>query len=164
MRTSLIPLAFAVLSFTACDGGAPLGFCDQPEGIPTEDVLPRGQGMATKDGEAWQSQASWSTTSYSVSVGTLDMIVTRDEDGVSVRDLVGAGTFPICVRVGERDERTGQANLVDGGYVSDANHKGSVVLLAKENNYLVGRFSFTLANTSGDTVEFEEGMFRAGTF
>ena len=75
-------------------------------------------------------------------------------------DLIEAAAFPICVPVGARSETSGAANLVGGGFVSDATHTGGVALLAKDGDTLLGRFAFDLANPAGDTLTFSDGAFR----
>jgi hypothetical protein len=91
---------------------------------------------------------------------SLDMIIANDETGGIVDDLIADGAFPICVPQEARSETAGSANLVDGGFVTDATHKGGVAILAKEGDLLVGRFGFDLIAGDGTTLTFSEGAFR----
>jgi hypothetical protein len=61
-----------------------------------------------------------------------------------VADLIEAAAFPICVPIGDRSETSGSANLVGGGFVSDATHTGGVAILGREGDTLLGRFAFDL--------------------
>jgi hypothetical protein len=98
--------------------------------------------------------------SSSVVVGALSMVIQNDETGSVVDDLIATGAFPICVPQGARSETSGQANFVDGGFVSDASHDGGLAILGKEGDLLLGRFAFTLANPAGETMTFADGVFR----
>ena len=53
----------------------------------------------------------------------------------------------------------GQANLVDGGFVTDATHTGGVAILGKDGDTLIGRFSFDLVSGAGQ-LSFTDGAFR----
>lgn len=153
-------LTVFVLATSACASGTTEDFCDLPGDAPTTDEVSDGRGIATKDGASFDEEGSYSTGSMSVTLGLLDMTVDRTEDGDRVRDLFDEGSFPICVVVRDRSETSGQVNLVEGGYVTDANNTGTVSLLSLEDGVLAGRFAFTLANVSGDQTTFEAGAFR----
>jgi len=162
-NTSALAVALLVASLTsiACAGdGTVEDFCDLPGAAPTTDEVSDGRGRATKDGASFDEEGSYSTGSMSVTLGLLDMTVDRTEDGDRVRDLFDEGSFPICVVVRDRSETSGQVNLVEGGYVTDANNTGTVSLISLEDGVLAGRFAFTLANTAGDQTTFEAGAFR----
>jgi hypothetical protein len=148
----------------ACAGtdGTAEDFCDLPGDIPTTDDVGDGRGLAQKDGETFNEAGTYSTGSMSVTIGLLDMTVDRTEEGDSVRTLFEDDAFPICVKVRDRSETSGQVNFVDGGFVTDASHTGSVSMLSLEDGILTGRFSFTLANTAGSEMTFEDGVFRVG--
>lgn len=159
-RHHLAVVVLPLLSF-ACAGGGEEPFCELPGELPTVDDVEDGKGAASRDGASWSETASWSATTATVTIGLLDIIVDKDEEGASVRGLFEDGTYPICVRIGERSESVGQANYVEGGFVSDGSHEGSISLLANEDGILVGRFSFSLANPGGTEMTFEDGVFRA---
>ena len=128
---------------------------------PTTDEVADGRGKATRDGAAFDEEGSWAPApSSSVVVGALSMVIQNDETGSVVDDLIATGAFPICVPQGARSETSGQANFVDGGFVSDASHDGGLAILGKEGDLLLGRFAFTLANPAGETMTFADGVFR----
>jgi hypothetical protein len=141
---------------------APETSCGLTVELPTTDDVPSGRGRATRsDGEAFDVAGTWAPSpSSSITLGVLSMVIQFDETGLPVDDLIAEGAFPICVPQGERSERSGQANLVQGGFVTDAQHDGGVAILGREGNDLVGRFAFTLANRDGDTITFSDGTFR----
>jgi hypothetical protein len=58
----------------------------------------------------------------------------------------------------QRGEDSGQANLVEGGFVTDATHTGGVAILGKEGDNLIGRFSFELVSGDGE-LSFDDGVF-----
>ena len=154
-------LAISSIFCIACAGGEEdEEFCQQLGGTPTADEIASGRVTATQDGSSFNETGSWSPTSGSLTGGLLDIIIQKDDSGERTADRVDAGDFPICITIGERSDTVGQANLVEGGYVSDSSHTGSLAIYAEEDGEIVGRFSFTLANTSGDTTVFEEGLFR----
>jgi hypothetical protein len=162
MRVVVPSLAVAAVAslLVACPG-PPAESCSQSTVLPTDDDVADGRGTATRsDGVAFDEAGSWNPTTLSVTIGTLDMTVPNDETGDLVADLIGAGAFPICIPIGARSEQTGSANLVDGGFVSDANHTGGVAILGRDGNTLLGRFSFDLATPSGTELTFSDGAFR----
>jgi hypothetical protein len=129
--------------------------------VPTTDEIGSGQVAADQDGSPFTAAGTWRPPpGGSFTAGNLDVIMEKDEDGNDTADLIAEGTFPICVTIGERSETSGQANLVQGGFVSDGSNGGNFAILAEEDGEIVGRFAFTLANTSGETTTFSDGLFR----
>jgi hypothetical protein len=147
---------------------APLGACQEDVteicGLSTEapDVQ-EGRGSADRDGgEALDEPADWKPGSGgSLTIGVLDFIIEKEESGSDTEGLVEDGAFPICVRLGERSEKTGAANYIDGGYVTNASHTGAVAILSNDSDLLVGRFEVELANPGGDELAFTDGVFSA---
>lgn len=133
-------------------------------GLSTEapDVQ-EGRGAADRDdGEAFDEPADWKPGSGgSLTLGVLDFIIEKEESGSDTESLVEDGAFPICVRLGERSEKTGAANYIDGGYVTNASHTGAVAILSNEDDLLVGRFEVELANPGGEELAFTNGVFSA---
>jgi hypothetical protein len=129
---------------------------------PSTDDVADGRGKATRsDGAAFDVEGTWAPApASSLVLGTLSMVMQFDETGTAVDELVADGAFPICVPQGERSETSGQANLVDGGFVTDATHDGGLAILGKDGDLLLGRFAFTLVDQSGATLSFEDGVFR----
>ena len=161
-----IPILMAALmSFAsiACTGGDEYeNFCEQTGGTPSSDEIASGRVTATQDGSTFDEAGTWSATSGSLTGGLLDIIIQQDDSGERTADRIASGDFPICIMVGERSETSGQANLVQGGFVSNASNTGSLAIYAEENDEIVGRFSFSLENTSGEKTVFEDGLFRVG--
>ncbi len=152
----------AVVSALLCIGcpPPPEQSCGQSTVLPGDDDVADGNGTATRSDDVdFDEPGTWSAQQLSITIGVLDMIVTDDEGGDDVADLIEAAAFPICIPIGERSDTSGAANLVAGGFVSDADHTGGVAILGKDGNTLLGRFSFDLV--SGDTViSFTDGAFR----
>jgi hypothetical protein len=152
-----LPLAAAAAGCTGPAGDA----CGLSGAVPSTDEIASGQVSADRDGSAFTASGTWRPPpGGSFTAGNLDVIMENDEEGNDTADLITEGTFPICVTIGDRSETSGQANLVEGGYVSDGSNGGTFAILAEEDGEIVGRFAFTLANTSGDTTTFSEGLFR----
>jgi hypothetical protein len=149
-------LGLVVLCSLACPQGV-TEICGQSTELP---VVDDGFGEATRsDGEAFREAGTWAPApASSITIGTLDMIIANDEAGVVVDDLIADGAFPICVLQGARSETSGQANLVEGGFVTDATHTGGVAILGKEGDTLIGRFSFDLV-AGGTELSFSDGTF-----
>jgi hypothetical protein len=129
---------------------------------PSVDEVANGHGRAVRsDRVPFDEEGSWSLgPNGSVDISVLAMIKVFDENGGVVDDLIADGAFPICVRQGERSETSGQANFVDGGFATDADHEGALAILGKDEELLVGRFSVTLVNQAGVTLSFDDGVFR----
>ncbi len=155
----VVALVAAVGSGCAPPSGPVCGLSAVP---PTVEEVADGRGMAVRsDGEAFDVEGSWAPApSSSVDLGTLSMIMQFDETGSAVDDLIADGAFPICVPQGERGAESGAANLVDGGFVTNATHDGGLALLGKDGDLLLGRFAFTLVDPSGTELTFSEGAFR----
>lgn len=156
---SLPALALPFLLCVACP--APGEVCGQPTTLPGDDEVADGRATATRsDGVAFDEAGSWNTTTLSITMGTLDIIASNDETGSSVAELIEAAAFPICVPIRDRSETSGSANLLGGGFVSDADHTGGVAILGRQGTTLLGRFGFELANPRGETLTFTDGAFR----
>jgi hypothetical protein len=155
-------MRFALLAFSsllaACPG-PPEEICGQSTALPTID---EGFGEATRsDGEEFREEGNWGPApASSITIGTLDMIIANDEEGLAVDDLIADGAFPICVPQRDRSETSGAANLVEGGFVTNAEHTGGVAILGKEGDVLIGRFGFELVDNGGTTLTFSDGVFR----
>ena len=156
----MLRFAFAsvvAVSLAGCPGPVEQ-ICGQSTELP--DVAD-GFGEATRsDGETFREAGTWGPApSSTIVIGVLTMIIANDETGVVVDDLIADGAFPICVPQADRSETSGQANLVEGGFVTDAEHTGGVAILAKEGDTLIGRFGFDLVSGTGE-LSFSDGVFR----
>lgn len=139
--------------------GAPTEICGQSTELPD---IEEGFGKATRsDGVAFEEEGTWAAApSSSVVIGVLTMIIANDDEGLVVDDLISDGAFPICVPQAARSETAGAANFVDGGFVTDDTNKGGLAILGKDGDVLIGRFSFDMAAPGGDTLSFDDGVFR----
>lgn len=152
-----IPLV--LLGATACDGGVS-EVCGLSTDLP--EVDPGFGAAARSDGQPFNTQASWAPgANASVTIGTLDMIVAKDESGSDFDTLVEDGALPFCVPLGERSPASGNAVLASPSGVTNAEQTGGVAILALEGDVLVGRFVVDLALTRGGTLSFIDGIFRA---
>lgn len=158
LRAALPLLAVVVLAAAGCPG-APAESCGQSTTPPTEDDVARGRGKATRsDGVALDAEGSWSVAQSDVVVGTLVMQMPVDETGATVTDLIADGAFPICVPMGERSETSGAANLLPG-FVTNANTRGGLAVLAKDGDTLFGRFAFDMQDQQGNSLAIDDGVF-----
>lgn len=148
-------LFVVVVAFSVGCPGPVAEICGQSTELPDVD---EGFGEATRsDGAAFKEEGTWKP-SASITIGTLDMVIVNDDQGLVVEDLIADGAFPICVLQGARSETSGAANLVEGGFVTDATHDGGVAILGKDGDNLIGRFGFDLA-AGADTLTFSDGVF-----
>ncbi len=151
--------ASVLLLCSACP--PPSEVCGLTTTPPTDAEVAEGRGKATRsDGQPFDAPGTWSPTSLSIVIETLDIIASADETGSSVSELIEAAAFPICVPVRDRIETSGFAILADGAFVSDADHTGGVAILGRDGDILVGRFAFDLANPQGQVLSFSDGAFR----
>jgi hypothetical protein len=161
MKRSLALVALSSVAFLACSPD-PGEVCGVSGVIPEESEVALGRGEAMQDGAAFSGGASWAPgPNSSLDIGTLSIIIGVDESGTATADLIERGAFPICVPVGERDINSGSAQLVGTALVSDASHTGGVAILAESGGVISGRFAVDLADTSGGTTSFTDGVFRA---
>jgi hypothetical protein len=162
MRNPLLSVALlAPVVLAAGCPGFPAQFCDLSTATP--DVAD-GTGQATRsDGASFTGQdASWAPGSNgSVTVGLLDMITAKDQTGTDTEQLIADGAFPICVTLAERSDTSGSALFNDGGFASNADHTGNVVIIGEEGGFLLGRFQVDLADGSNANLSFTDGQFKA---
>ena len=137
-----------------------------PAAVPDTDEVSEGNFVAdftTPDGseEAFSQRGSWGPgPSASIEAGVLSIIIARDESGVDVTDLIERGAFPICIPLRDRSETSGQANYVDGGFVTNDGATGNLTILAREGDHIVGRFEAIMENTQGGELSFSSCAFR----
>ena len=153
-------VAVAVVTLTGCPDPA-VGVCGLSNALPGDDEVGEGRGRASRsDGGELDATGSWSPGG-DITIGTLSFTGNTDEDGLKVDDLIAAATFPICQRLGARDDRTAAANLVAEGLVTDATHVGALAILGRGGKVLIGRFEVELTNPAGTTtVTLSDGAFR----
>lgn len=151
-----------MLCVVAACAGPPTEVCGLPTEPPTGAEVRDGFGSATRtSGPPFEEEGSWAPApSSSIVIGTLTFTIVREETGLFVDDLIADGAFPICVPLGEQGPQSGSANVVDGGFVTDGEHEGGLALLGQDDGLLLGRFEMDLANPSGETLTFSDGVFR----
>jgi hypothetical protein len=160
MRTLLALSTLLSLALVGC-GPDINNACGLTGGIPSEDEAPSGRLVATLDGQPFSQAATWSDgPNGSLDSGTLTAIITVDQSGTDVPDLIGRRAFPICVPLGERSETSGQATF-DGSFVTNASNTGNLSILDEADGIIVGRIAVTLGEAGGDTHVFADGAFRA---
>ena len=139
--------------------------CDMPGEPPTLEDVDNGFGQAKQDGDKFREAGTWSGgQNASIDIGTLAMIFVKDELGYDVPDLIGRRAFPICIRLGERGDKKGSAQLTDNpDMLTDKDHTGQISILDEQDSFLVGRFGVTLSDGT-DTTTFKSGVFRIPKF
>lgn len=96
-------------------------------------------------------------------VGTMTINIQRTADARNVKDLVAAGTFPICVPLDSADDGAGYVLFGSGAdsYSTSATQTGQLSILAKDADDLLGRFAFSASQNSGSgQLEIMDGAFR----
>lgn len=154
--------ALLVTPFALACGPGPEEVCGLPSAKPTAEDVADNQVVAKLNGGGFDEPGSWSAgPNGSLTAGTLNVVIARDNTGTLTSDLVGRGAFPICVDIGERSDVSGNADF-DGHFLSDGAHTGSVAILGEEEGLLTGRFRLELKDNLGADAPavFEDGMFR----
>jgi len=158
MRFVFPAVVVAASVFAGCPEPA-TNVCDLSTELPSTDEVAEGRGRADRsDGGEFNEAGSWLPGS-SIIIGTLSIDGTTDEAGLQVADLISAGTFPICQRLGARDDRTAAADFGGEDVRTDATHTGALSILGLEDNILIGRFQADLAGGGGD-LSLTDGAFR----
>ncbi|HEY1099026.1 MAG TPA: hypothetical protein VGF99_08855 [Myxococcota bacterium] len=158
-RPTLAACFVVVAAFASGCPGAAEGVCGLSTVVPGDDEVASGRGTATRsDGEAFDEAGSW-TANGDVTIGLLSFVGGKDEAGIDLAQLISAGSFPICQRLGDRSETVGQG--IFGGLVTSATHTGALSILGLEDGVLSGRFDVEVANPAGtEVVQFTDGAFR----
>jgi hypothetical protein len=163
-RLSVVTAVFAGLVATAACAPGPATVCNLSTTLPTAEESPVGRLVAKRSGvssDPFSEAGAWTPgPSTSIDAGLLSLIIAQEQTGTRTEDLIANAAFPICVPLADRSDRSGQANFVDGGFVTSASHTGGVAILAVEDGNLVGRFEAELANNQGQTLTFSDGVFR----
>ena len=156
---SVVVVVAAVFTSAGCQQGA-ANVCDLSTELPSEEEVGLGRGRADRSdgGELNEPNSTWKPAS-AITIGTLTINGNTDEAGLDVDDLISAGTFPICQRLGARDERTASADLAAENVRTDATHTGSLSILGLEDDVLIGRFQVDLAG-GGNELSLDNGAFR----
>lgn len=164
MLRDLSALLLVTTFFVGCgpDGEE---FCGLSAAVPEESEVTEGNLRAdftTAEGseENFAERGTWGPgPSASIEAGFLSLIVARDETGSDVTDLIERGAFPICIPLRDRSDSSGQANYVEGGFVTNNNATGNLSILGRDGNSIIGRFEALLENTQGQSLSFTDGAF-----
>lgn len=159
-------LAAAVVDLGACSP-AHKNTCGLSSDAP--DVA-AGTLQVTRDGSAYVSNTGLrgyrlANTSTDIEAGDLSLRVGKDSSGNNVGDLIGQGKFPICILLSDPADGTHYAQVRSSTktYGTDSAHTGTVILIKKDGDDLVGRFALdALANGGAETTHLEDGAFRLG--
>jgi hypothetical protein len=158
LRSSTLILAMVLFgTLSACDD-RPTEACGLDATPVAADAVRQGRGRATQsDGNVLDATASWAPSpSKSLTVGTLDMQLIADENGVAVEKLIADGAFPICVPLADRSATQGLANYAEKGIVTTAANTGKLVITDNTDGYLGGRFQINFGS-----LQISDGIFRA---
>ena len=160
--TRITPGIFALfIGLAGCGSGEPNLVCGGLSGaLPAADEITAGQVTWVEAGVSNGESGSWNGGSNGdITFGTITLIIAKDETGSDTDALIEAGSFPICIPLGERSAQSGNATDT-GAFVTDANHGGHAVILSEDNGEITGRFDFTMGNAGGETRALTNGVFR----
>lgn len=133
--------------------------CDLSTELPGDDEVVSGRGRADRSaGGEFNEAGSWAPGG-SITMGTLTVDGNTDEAGLEVDSLIAAGTFPICQRLGARDDDTAAADFGGENVRTDATHTGSLSILGLQDDVLIGRFQVDLGGGGGE-LSLDNGAFR----
>ncbi|MEW5854955.1 MAG: hypothetical protein AB2A00_39630 [Myxococcota bacterium] len=167
MRAMVMASALAVMG-AACGPQEEDNACGLKKALPD---TPSGTLQATRDGQPYTANSGIRgyrlTDRFDIVAGDVTLNIPRDKDGKRVDEAVNAGNFPVCIVL--KSQQAGNppsyafVNAGGNSYVTDDTHGGTVAILAKEGDELVGRFEFEAVQNSGSgTTKFEDGSFRLG--
>jgi hypothetical protein len=166
MRRFLLAPVVLFVAGANCLPGDNDDACGLKSGKPD---TPSGTLQATRDGNLYIANTGLrgykGTDRMDIVAGDVTLYVGKDRDGKRVDEQVAAGKFPVCVLLHENTDGTGYAfvNATGSSYITDSSHTGTVAILAKEGDELLGRFEFRATrNSGGGTTTFEDGSFRLG--
>jgi hypothetical protein len=154
---ALLPLAFALLGCT--------DVCKAP------DQLASGALEGSADGAPWAANdATWSLAGSSVQIGhtmadglMFSIVINAASDSQPVVDLIDREELPFEVVLREGEDG-GWATVYRDGETSSfhtGNAGGGVMsFAAKEGDELLGCISFEAATNDGDSMSFDDGLFR----
>lgn len=163
-----------LVAVALCCGAAQ---CDRKEsdacGLKTaQPDIPPGSLQATRDGNPYTASCGgggscgWrGTDRLDIMAGDVQLYIGRDQDGQRVDEAINAGDFPICVLLNDQSDGTTYAFVMasNGSFITDSTHTGTVAILGKEGDQLIGRFEFEAKQNSGSgTTRLEDGSFRLG--
>jgi hypothetical protein len=159
-------LVLALVTAAGCTG-QDKNPCGLAAGTPD---VPSGTLQATRDGNSYVANSGLmgyqlQTDRTNIEAGDLTLMIGKDKDGNNVKSLVDSGKFPICVLLSDQSNGTAYAQVRASGrsYGTDSSHTGTVAILEKNGNELVGRFELVgVENSGSSTTKLENGAFRLG--
>ena len=157
----------AVLASTLSCTGTNRNPCGLSTSLPD---VPSGTLRVTRDGNPYVVDSGLRgyrliNDRTDIEAGELTLAIGKDDQGRNVRELVDQGTFPICILLNDQSDGTTYAQVRATGvsFGTDSSHTGTVALLAKEGDVLVGRFELEAVENGGSgTTTLEDGVFRLG--
>jgi hypothetical protein len=153
-----------------------LAACSSGGGSPTctaADDLDAGAALATVDGAAWASTATWLWQRESLQVNaapaggwSFTFVSQTTADGETAKAAVDAGDFPIELSLPVGGEGGWVlAYPTDGdSYSTENGEGGTLTITALDGDALYACFAFDAATDSGDTVTVTDGALNATAF
>lgn len=164
MRTATLAFLLS-LPLAACTG-EPVG-----DGTCTPDpALDAGMAVATVDGAAWSTSATWLWQGESLQVNaapadgwSFSLVGQSTADGETVKAAADAGSFPITLPLAQ-DGAWVTVYPTDGDSYHTGNADGGSVTITDLGDNLTACFAFAAGTDGGDTVEFIDGSVLALPF
>jgi hypothetical protein len=134
---------------------------------PTE--LLGGTLEGSLDGVAWSaSDATWAEAGSAVQINhtmvddhMLSIVLNSASDTQAVLDLLAAEALPFEVLLGEGDAGGWAVVYTPGGSYSTGNASGGSLTIAdRDGDQLLGCLHFEAATNDGESIVFEDGLFR----
>lgn len=134
------------------------------------DALTAGSVVATLDGAAWSSTATWLWQGDSLQVNTatadgwrFSIVAQTLAEDTTIKSAADAGSFPIEVQLAEGGGGWALAYPDDGDSLTTGLGGGTLTLSALEGDALYACFSFEAASAA-TTLSAESGAFNAEPF
>lgn len=99
---------------------------------------------------------------FDLITGELILNMELDDQGASVAQRLAVDDFPICVPLDDSADGSGYAFVedTDSSFSTTAAHTGSLAIVARDGEQLIGRFSFDALQNGGSAIT----QVRAGVF
>jgi hypothetical protein len=161
-------LSLSALTAIACAPEAESESCGGL--LQTLPDTPTGTLQATRDGAPYTANAGirgyrLQNEQTNIEAGDVSLYVGKDKDGNTIDQAISEESFPICIFLNDQSDGTtyAMARASGSSYLTDSTHTGTVVILGKDGDEILGRFAFeALQNSGSGTTRFEDGSFRLG--
>ena len=164
----ILRLAFVALlaTLTSCTG-TDRNPCGLSGSLPD---VPSGTLRVTRDGKAYVVDSGLRgyrllNDRTDIEAGEITLAIGKDNEDRNVREQIDQGNFPICILLNDQSDGTtyAQVRTTGASFGTDSTRTGTVAILAKEGDVLVGRFELEATqNGGGGTTRLEDGVFRLG--